>query len=285
MNKYVPIVFRFLLPALAVLFYSCGASKKTATTASPTMAAEMTFEQARDSMLQNIPTFTSFTAKGDIEFNSSSGNSGSFSFHMRMKRDSSIWLSVSPLLGIEVVRILLTRDSVKALDRLSHVYYSDGYNAVNLLANSDLDFTMLQSLLLAGYFPSSRPDTLRSVYVENPHYLLTTIEKKNELRSEEESATLPFTWDIWVSPADKRIHKMHIAEPLKKKNVKIEYSDFRDTGAGTMPFRQDLNLADEIQQKTAQIIISFDKVTPVADVDFPFNIPQRFEHRRLVKSP
>jgi hypothetical protein len=285
MNKYFPI--RFLLLAFVVFFYSCGASKKTATTPPPTTAAEMTFEQVRDSMLRNIPACSALTAKGDIEFNSSSGNSGSFSFHMRMRRDSVIWLSIFPILGIalpvEVARILLTPDSIKALDKIHNVYYSDGYNAVNMLANADLDFAMLQSLLLAGYFPS-RPDTLRSLYVENPHYLLTTIEKKNQLRNEEASSTLPFTWDIWLSPADNRIHKMHIAEPVKQKNVKIDYSDFRDTGAGILPYRQDLNMADEARQKTAQVIITFTKVTPVENVDFPFSIPRDFEHKQLVNN-
>ena len=51
-----------------------------------------------------------------------------------MLRDSAIWLSISPLLGIEAVRVLLTKDSVKALDRLNNIYYSEckGYLIVNL---------------------------------------------------------------------------------------------------------------------------------------------------------
>ena len=273
--------FSFFISLFSVFFFSCRTSKKITATASPAPSAEMTFQQAMDSMRHNIPSFTALTAKGDIEFNSS-GNSVSFSFHLRMKRDSAIWLSVSPLLGIEAVRILLTKDSVKALDRLNNIYYSDGYNAVNILANANLNFSLLQSMVMAGYFPSSDSDTLRSLYVENPDYLLTTIEKKNKSRSEEESAVLPFTWDIWVSPADNRIHKMNIAEPANQKNVRVDYGDFRDTGAGIIPFRQDVNLTDDAGQKSAQVIISFAKVNPVSTVGLPFNIPSRFEHKRLV---
>ena len=282
MNKYFRNIFLLSVLAASVLLNSCRSKKVIASAPAP--SAELTFNQVMDSMMQNIPTFSAITAKGDIEFNSS-GNSVSFSFNMRMKKDSAIWLSASPLLGIEAVRILLTRDSVKALDRINNIYYSDGYDAVNMLANADLDFSLLQSLIMAGYFPSPGSDTLRSLYIENPNYLLTTVEKKNRLRSEEESSGLPFTWDIWVSPLNNRIDKMYIAEPAKKKNVKIDYSDFRDTGAGIMPFRQDINLADENRQKTAQIIISFSRVTPVANVDFPFSIPSKFERKRLVKSP
>jgi hypothetical protein len=281
MAKLLLNFFRFSLFLLPVLFFSCRTSKKT-TASAPALSTAMTFQQAMDSMLHYVPSFSAITGKGDIEFNSA-GNSVSFSFHLRMQRDSAIWLSVSPLLGIEAVRILLTKDSVKALDRLNNIYYADGYKAVNVLANADLSFSLLQSLIMAGYFPSS--DTLRSLYIESPDYLLTTVEKKKNLRTEEEASMLPFTWDIWVSSADNRIHKMNIAQPADKKNVQVNYSDFRDTGAGMMPFKQDLNLTDEAKAKTAQVIISFSKISPVSNVEFPFNVPSKFERRRLAKSP
>src|SRR4029453_6343563 len=128
MTKYFRSLLRFSFFVFPVLFFSCKTSKKTTTSAPPPPAVEMSFQQALDSMLHYAPSFSAMTAKGDIEFNSAD-NSTSLSFHMRMKRDSAIWLSVSPLLGIEAVRILLTRDSVKALDKLNNIYYSDGYDA------------------------------------------------------------------------------------------------------------------------------------------------------------
>ncbi len=56
-------------------------------------------------------------------------------------------------------------------------------------------------------------------------------------------------------------------------------------GAGIIPFRQEVNMSDDDKQKTAQVIISFTKMTPVPGVELPFNIPSRFEQRRLVKNP
>src|SRR5689334_18732406 len=37
----------------------------------------------------------------------------SFNINLRLYTDSVIWISISPLLGIEVARVLVTRDSVK----------------------------------------------------------------------------------------------------------------------------------------------------------------------------
>ncbi|MBK8414658.1 MAG: DUF4292 domain-containing protein [Bacteroidetes bacterium] len=36
--------------------------------------------------------------------------------NLRIKTDSLTWISKSPLLGIEVARVMITRDSVKFMD-------------------------------------------------------------------------------------------------------------------------------------------------------------------------
>ena len=47
---------------------------------------------------------------------------GSFNITLRLQTDTMIWISISPMLGIEVARILATRDSVKFMDRLNNKY-------------------------------------------------------------------------------------------------------------------------------------------------------------------
>src|SRR6188508_1360887 len=39
------------------------------------------------------------------------GKTSSFDISIRVRKDSVIWISISPLLGIEVARVLITRDS------------------------------------------------------------------------------------------------------------------------------------------------------------------------------
>ena len=49
---------------------------------------------------------------------SAMGRSGSFTLNVRVARDSVIWMSISPALGVEAARILLTPDSVQVLSKL-----------------------------------------------------------------------------------------------------------------------------------------------------------------------
>ena len=46
---------------------------------------------------------------------SAMGKTGSFTLNVRMAKDSVIWMSISPALGVEAARILLTPDSVQVL--------------------------------------------------------------------------------------------------------------------------------------------------------------------------
>jgi hypothetical protein len=47
----------------------------------------------------------------------------SFNTNFRIKNDSVIWFSISPALGIEVARVLITQDTVKFVNRLNNTYF------------------------------------------------------------------------------------------------------------------------------------------------------------------
>ena len=49
--------------------------------------------------------------------------------NIRMQKDSVIWISATALLGIEAVRLLITPDSFKMINRLiSEEYFTLDYN-------------------------------------------------------------------------------------------------------------------------------------------------------------
>jgi hypothetical protein len=64
-----------------------------------------------------------------------------------MIHDSVIWISVSPGLGIEAVRLYITPDSVFFMNRINNEYATTTFSFFNTRYQVDLDFNMLQSLL------------------------------------------------------------------------------------------------------------------------------------------
>ena len=68
------------------------------------------------------------------------------------RKDSAIWISVTPVLGIEVARLLVTNDSVKMMNRLNSTYFTGNFKLINKLFNADIDYDMFQSFLVGNDF-------------------------------------------------------------------------------------------------------------------------------------
>ncbi|MBA3705015.1 MAG: DUF4292 domain-containing protein, partial [Bacteroidetes bacterium] len=76
-------------------------------------------------------------------------SSNSFTVTLRMKKDSIIWMSISKL-GIEGARVLITKDSVRFINRVENKYFKGDFTYVSKLLNTELDYEMLQSLLIGN---------------------------------------------------------------------------------------------------------------------------------------
>jgi len=74
--------------------------------------------------------------------------SESFTMSVRMQRDSAIWISLSPALGVEIARVLLLKDSVKLISKVpsnKFVFEGDYLQLENLLS-VPFDFYTFQDL-------------------------------------------------------------------------------------------------------------------------------------------
>src|SRR5687768_4693811 len=127
----------FLFMVVICIFYSCHPSKKIQTVISriDTVGVTETIpsDQAKkDSVLfinnayakirQNQVEFTTFNAKLDIDYEDNEGKKSDVNAHLRMYKDSLIWVSLTGPLGIEGLRVLIDRDSVRMLDKQNKIY-------------------------------------------------------------------------------------------------------------------------------------------------------------------
>lgn len=93
-----------------------------------------TLEQIEQQLILTSDTLHAFTGKANLSIQSPS-RSGRFSADLRARRGDSLFLSISPGLGIEAARALVTPDSVFLYDRLQNqVTYGSLDEAAGLLA-------------------------------------------------------------------------------------------------------------------------------------------------------
>ncbi|MBK6643722.1 MAG: DUF4292 domain-containing protein [Bacteroidetes bacterium] len=179
----------------------------------------------------------SFSAKASVKTNIGD-QSNSFNINLRIKTDSVIWISVSPLLGIEVARVMITRDSVKFMDRLNNKYSNSDFRFFNDLLNVNIDFEIIQGILTGNLF-SYKKNKFNSVYIEDKYYILSTLSKRKLKRSLEDiDPNKPIVQDMWVSYQNYRITRLSVEDQRLQKSLLTDYSDHRQTEGGLFPFFQ-----------------------------------------------
>ena len=70
----------------------------------------------------------------------------------KIKKDSVLYLSIQPFLGIEMFKAELTADSIRVFDKMNRRYYVADYSYFRNRFGVNADFHSLQSLLTAQFF-------------------------------------------------------------------------------------------------------------------------------------
>ncbi len=147
-HKITGLLLLFALTGTSCKVFKSG-SKKAALReeAVPTVVAPTAArleQKAADLVSSN---WSAFSGKGDLNLDMN-GSDLSLNATFRMKRDSVLWLSISPGMGITAARALITRDSVKVVNYLQKYYavYSIAY--LQELLGAPLSLSELQKLML-----------------------------------------------------------------------------------------------------------------------------------------
>jgi hypothetical protein len=196
--------------------------------------------------------------------------------NLRMRRDSAIWMSISPALGIEVARVLVTKDSIKVMDRLNSKYLVRNYAYINELLQVLVDFEMLQSLLIGNNFSYLDEKKFKSSFVDGHLYVLSTLGKRKLKKTiiEDKEINRGIMQDTWLDPENYRVVKMLIKDKKSKKELLANFEDFRLIDNQKIPF---ISTFDIQSFKSVKIKIEYSKILLNKVQEFPFTIPEKYE--------
>jgi hypothetical protein len=106
------------------------------------------------------------------------GKKTGFNITLKTKTDTAIWISISPALGIEVARAMLTPDSMIFMDKLKKTYFVSTYTELSEKIGSELDFDDIQDLLLYRIIKHRKKDKYISSETDKHYELLKSINRK-----------------------------------------------------------------------------------------------------------
>lgn len=267
-----------LLLLSAMVFSSCKHQQKLVTLNNGKCILD--FKNAR-TLTANLRSkefhFDRMNAKMDVESVIDSADN-SFTINLRMKKDSVIWMTISKL-GIEGARVLITKDSVKFVDRLKNRFFKGDYAYISKLLNTELDFEMLQSLLIGNSVEFYDEDEKIKPGVDNCQYTLGTIRKYKLRRVMERGKELKEgAQSIYMVPETFKIARILFYDFNPDRSFDAHFGDFKtpDTDSAKQLFPYKMSYVIKAQ-KTVSIDINYNKITLNDEQTFPFKIPANYE--------
>jgi len=269
MNRSSALLFLTIVLMVAAVFSSCSTTRKTIREPLKEQGTEYLFNSLKDNELN----YNYFSAHFDATFNQNK-KSTPISGQIRIQHDSLIWISVSPMMGIEMVRFLVTNDSIKYINRIDNTYFIGPFSYFNHLINSTLDFDMLQSFLTGNDF-SRYENTSFKGSIDNAEYKLVTTNRrklKKYIRNNEE-VNIPIQ-HIWLNPETFKITRILVRE-ISPSNRTAEAKYSHENISGQL-IPTDIIFDVETDQEKTSINIEYSKVVLSDILQFPFKIPEKY---------
>lgn len=248
-----------------------GCARKAVPTASTTGPGTSTsaMEPALPSVKAQNTAFEFLSIKGKAQV-TLKGNKQGANLSVRVRRDSIIWVS-GGLAGFEGVRAVLTRDSVRVINRLEKTYFSGGYDYLTKLLNVPVSFEQMQTLLLGDYLPAPT-GTKPTVATEEAarqrvSYNLSSVLVEHLLQAGNTG----------------RVQQLRLSDEAAKRNLTVDYTDFQPLEAQPpLPFARSLFV--QAQQPSAGAVtaaINYNKVeVSRTRLSFPFEVPKGYRRLR-----
>lgn len=262
-NNKSRMKIRNLIIILLVGLAGCKGPGILAPERTPVMSADRVIRGIE----QNQPEYQWMSTRfsGNVVWENRSQNiSGS----LRIQKDEAIYVSIAPILGIEVVRALVTPDSVKIVNRLEASYYLGDINLLNRMFNTDIDFYMLQALFMGNDFPHFRNDQF-SIQQEGE---LLRLHAANRMRSGGAGSSI--NQAIMVEPEHLRIRTNIILEERSGRALRADYNSWENVNGRWIPSELKIMFSDEVD--VSSLNMNYNRTTLDEPQRMQFNIPARY---------
>ncbi|MEO9965276.1 MAG: DUF4292 domain-containing protein [Reichenbachiella sp.] len=187
--------------------------------------------------------------------------------NIRVRRDSIIWFSLTPGLGIEAARGIVTKDSIIILDKIHKEYQVLRVSELSDKYHFDFDLKLIESIIIGN--------------------LIWPIESDDEISKEEgyfkvQKSEGDLTVMNFIGSNSMKLERMQAVSDTSKNAMKIEYVDFLKVDGKVVPseinmlinYRSKRNRA----KKESKVQIRHSKISINNDnLNFGFSIPEKYD--------
>jgi len=186
--------------------------------------------------------------------------------NFRVKNDSLIWISVSPGLGIELARVLISRDKIQMIDKLKKEYYEFDYATLTKTYGFEMNYELIESVVLGNllFIPEKR----RDVTSDEKHFSYSKLEGG-------------FGVDHFVGVDSQKLEKLNAFDEVTNNSISVNYGSFGKIEDQIVPqsINAKIKFADEKKNDT-KIEIEYNRMLLFKEpLKFPFHVSSKYKRK------
>lgn len=206
--------------------------------------------------------FNTFSARVKVEYQDKNGGDQA-NASIQMKKDSAIWISLTGPFNIEGVRLLVTRDSVKLMNKIKKTVQISSISYLKELTQTPFDF-----------------NTLQNVIIGNPVFIDGKLVsyKKAENGLQVLLVGKLFKHLLTLDPAETKIlhSKLDDVDSIRNRTCDITFGQYEKNDNTLFSTYRQISVAEHSK---LDVTLNFKKYAFNEPVNFPFNIPKNFKRK------
>ena len=184
---------------------------------------------------------------------------------IRMKKDSVIWFNLSGALGVQGVRGIITKDSVKIINRVEKSYYLFDFNEVSTEFQFPIDYNLIQAMIL-GDMPKQLNES-NSIKKNGDKYIIKQNIENIRITN-------------FVNEQTMKLEEVNVTEKETDNSLKLLYKDFKNVNDQGLPFSIFISLIHHNEFGELETQLNIDHLKADASdkpIKFPFSVPKKYE--------
>jgi hypothetical protein len=271
MSRYLIVLFT------VIAFSSCRLTRKIQTVVTPrdtTVAVVIPKDNSHNDSLKFIAdtyrsiqsnhiNFNSFSAKIDVDYEDGNGKKYNVNAHVRMAKDSVIWISITAVFGIEGLRAYITPDSVKIMNKQDKTYTARSVEYLQDVTALPLDLPTLQDLLVGNV-----------VYLDSNNITSYTMASNNNVGL---VALGDFFKNLLIVSRDNGLpqsSKLDDLDQARNRTCYLTYDGYEKKDGIYFSSKRRITVAEE---KKLDIKLDFKQYSFNETLSFPFSVPKNYK--------
>lgn len=211
-------------------------------------------------IMTNQIKYNTFSAKMNVDYVDADDRKYNVNANLRMYKDSAIWISVNAVFGIEGLRALITKDSVKILDKQNKLYTARSIGYLQEVSALPVNLPTLQDLLIG-----------------NPVFVDSNIVSYSKFNNSISLLSIGKIFKNLVTLNENRLvqrMKLDDLDELRNRTGDLTYDNYEDKRGVNFSKTRKITFAEK---KKLDIRLEFKQYNFNEDLTFPFSIPKNYK--------